>query len=114
MQFFCSRIAIGSFEKPQVEQTLFPQPETKTIQTNFQQGNNSYIGTVDTVIKKGFPDTNYSDDNFLDADKQDNGLPVQSILRFDNIFGSENNQIPYNAQIVSAQLELDTSNGSDI
>ena len=116
-------IAIGTFEEPEVEvePKVEIEPEVKpevevapeTIKTNFQQGANNYIGTIDTFIKEGSPDTNYSNANFLDADAQDDGLEVQSILHFDNIFGSGNSQIPENAQIVSAQLELNIDNGGN-
>ena len=124
-------IAIGSFEEiePDIEPEVEMEPEVEpkvevepdiepkvevepgAIKTNFQQGANNYIGTIDTFIKEGFPDTNYSNANFLDADAQDDGLEVQSILHFDDIFGSDNSQIPENARIVSAQLELNIDNG---
>jgi|GEM_PF-641140 len=74
---------------------------------NFQLGTNGYNSVEDTVLQENTPNRNNANSNSLDVDANGDQGKVQSLLRFDNIFGNRSGQIPQNAQIVSAQLEVD-------
>ena len=45
----------------------------------------------------------------MDVDASGDLGKVESLLRFDDLFGNSSGQIPENAQIVSAQLQIDAS-----
>ena len=87
----------------------------KTFETlTFKQGINGYSGTVDTFIHGGTPDTNNSAATELNVDNEDLGGKVQSLIRFDDIFGSQPGQIAWYDTINSAFLELEvTGSGGD-
>ena len=86
--------------------------DTTISQLTFQQGN-GYTGTVDTYITAGSPSTIHSTANSLNIDGRDRGGAVQSLLRFDNLFGKESGQIDSNGKILSAKLELQVTNHGD-
>jgi len=90
---------------------LNPAQFNFSIDTNlqiisFQQRANNYNGTVDTYLQAAAPDVNNSTATSLNIDASDGGLPVHGLIRFDNIFGTENGQINPNSQIIAASLEL--------
>lgn len=87
-----------------------PNPNPDIVKVTFEQGLNGYAGTVDTFIEEAFPNTDYSNATSLNVDTRDRGGAVQSLLRFDDIFGSQAGQISKDSDIVSARLELDVSN----
>jgi hypothetical protein len=78
----------------------------------FRQGLNGYSGTRDTQLWQETPDTNYGALGTLNADL-DTGAAIgsqagQVLVRFDNLFGFNANQVPTNAVIHSAKLLLHT------
>jgi hypothetical protein len=75
---------------------IYDPPRTAT----FQQGVDGYTGTVDTYIGTGRGNQATSPALIID------GPDVQSLLRFDGIFGPATNQIPTGSTIVSATLTL--------
>ncbi len=82
---------------------------------SFQQGANGYSGTVDTFLQQNVPNTSNATATSLKVDSDDpagTNLVAQALLRFDNLFGSGAGQIPLNATIRSATLQLQVSNGS--
>ncbi len=83
--------------------------------STFQQGIDGYTGTVDTFIDSEDPDENNGDDDdiVIDAPSGNDPFEETALLRFDDIFGDGEGQIPLGAQIVSAALELRTTNGGD-
>jgi hypothetical protein len=87
-----------------------------TVQTaSFQQGASGYAGTVDTFLHQNAPTTNNAAATSLKVDNDDpagTGNDAQALLRFDNLFGSGAGQIPLNATIRSATLQLQVTNGS--
>lgn len=87
-----------------------------TVQTvSFQQGVNGYSGTVDTFLHQNTPTTSNATATSLKVDSDDpagTNLVAQSLLRFDNLLGSSAGQIPLNATIRSATLQLQVTNGS--
>ena len=101
----------------------------KTLNTlSFQDGTDGYGGTVDNLIYSFDPDNDHKDLGFMnvdtdrnrdpdtkvDADFDDGEIrPVQSLIRFDDIFGSELNQIAPDQDIHSAFLELNVTNSGD-
>jgi Bacterial Ig domain/Calcineurin-like phosphoesterase len=81
----------------------------------FQQGLNGYLGTVDTFLHQNTPTTNNGTAASLKVDNDDpsgTGLHAQSLLRFSNLFGNGSGQIPPNATLQSATLQLQVTNGS--
>ncbi|MFO0875987.1 MAG: Ig-like domain-containing protein [Gemmataceae bacterium] len=79
----------------------------------FQQGLNGYSGTVDTSLRQNSPNANNGADQSLKVDSADPGgtsSAVQALLRFENLFGNNPGQIPLNAVLRSATLQLQISN----
>ena len=73
----------------------------------FQQGTNSYTGTLDTFLNQNFTGTAFGNENFVSM--TNSALPafqVQGLLKFENIFGDAPGQIPLGSTINSATLSL--------
>lgn len=81
----------------------------------FQEGVNGYTGTFDTEIVQGQPDAEGSETAVLNPDGSDRGGVVQVLIRFDNLFGTGDGQIPPGEVIESAKLNLNiTGAGTDL
>lgn len=85
-----------------------------TASTSFQTGINGYTGLFDRKIDErgGVNDQNGSEvtQYFLDGYNADNASPDgQALLKFNNIIGNGPGQIPANATILSAELQVSTS-----
>ncbi|XKH61756.1 Ig-like domain-containing protein [Halomonas sediminis] len=95
--------------------TVEAASDEKIIQ--FQQDQDGYAGVADTELHQAQPDASRATATTLEVDSYDsgnvNGSNVQALLRFDNLFGSTNGQIPLGATILSATLELQTTNAGD-
>ena len=79
----------------------------------FQEGTASYTGTEDTFLDGPNPDTSHGADTTIEADLDGfGGLETQTLIRFDSIFGSGPNQIPFGSTINSASLILEVTGGS--
>ncbi|MBP2833128.1 alkaline phosphatase family protein [Aquimarina sp. U1-2] len=75
----------------------------------FQQGLNQYRGTVDTYVRRHERNSSYGSRGTLlvdDADPWWSGRDNQSLLRFQNIIGSAQGQIPNDASIQKATLQV--------
>lgn len=70
----------------------------------FRQGLNGYAGTSDTMLHQGAPTTAAGSGTTMDV--VGGTAAKQSLVKFANIIGTGTNQIPPNAQILSATLEL--------
>ena len=70
----------------------------------FQNGAAAYSGTSDTQIRGATP--NRADGNLpeLNPDGSDDDRPVQALIKFNDIFGSEPDQIPQESSILFASL----------
>lgn len=82
----------------------------------FQQGTGGYLGAVDTQLAQASPETSFADATTLNIDGDDpagSGQDVQTLLRFDALFGSNAGQIPLDATLVSATLRLSVSNAGN-
>ena len=71
---------------------------------SFQQGVSGYRSCVDTFLEEASPGTRRGTATELSVDAEDGGnaLATQVLLRFDDIFGEEDGQIPPGAVIRSA------------
>jgi len=78
---------------------------------SFQQGVNGYAGTIDTMLQQSTPTTTYDTSTKVGTDAGTNAN-VQTLLTFNDIFGTGPGQIPLGATITSATLTLQTTNGS--
>ena len=76
----------------------------------FQYGLNGYTGVVDNHLSYGLPNTPNTDGPILwvDAITTSDNQGSHSLLRFDNIIGTGSGQIPANATVTSATLQLYT------
>lgn len=76
----------------------------QATEISFQEGVNGYSGTIDTEIwalaRKTILDKNPN----ASSDANNDGGESQVVMRFDNIFGSNDRQIPLGSTIVSAKL----------
>ena len=86
--------------------TTVKTPGTQT----FQQGVNGYSGTVDTFLHGAISNQDKSSATSLNIDSYNWGSPVHSLIRFEDIFGSQAGQIALDDTINSAILEIDVSN----
>ena len=79
--------------------------ESGPVTTTFQQGDaNGYAGTVDTYISAAAATTSYGTATTFTVDLSPSEM--QSLLRFNGIFGSNAGQIPAGSTINSATLTL--------
>jgi|GEM_PF-390353 len=81
---------------------------------SFQEGINGYLGTVDTHIRQASPNTSYENaavmvDGEVTSGQRDS---AQGLIRFENIFGDQPWQIPFDGSIASASLVLNVTNAS--
>jgi len=84
------------------------------VTVSFQQGVDSYAGTVDTFIMASDTTTSRGDELWVEWDGEDGGTGLANfgLIRFEDIFGP--GQIPTGSTIVSAQLYYTVNNeGSD-
>ncbi|HFE48461.1 MAG TPA: hypothetical protein ENJ21_04015, partial [Chromatiaceae bacterium] len=74
-----------------------------------------YTGVVDTDIDDTATDANNSAATEVESDLNDGSGDgtVQGLLRFDNLFGNGQNQIPLGARIDTATLTLNVTNTAD-
>ena len=70
----------------------------------FMQGIDGYVDTIDTRIQELNSDLQYGDSNMTGWDGDYYGTEEYALIRFDNIFGASNGQIPVGATIHSATL----------
>lgn len=81
-------------------------------QALFKQGTAGYNGTVDTQIVQASANTAYATASTIGVDRGTNAN-VQVLLRFNDIFGDIESQVPPGAEILSATLTLRTTNTGD-
>ncbi|MFT5526511.1 MAG: hypothetical protein ACI9HK_004488, partial [Pirellulaceae bacterium] len=79
----------------------------------FQQGLDGYEGTVDTYIRGARANRSYGEVASLNVDGRSGRQPVQTLIRFEEIFGGGEGQIPEGAVILSARLDLRISNSGN-
>jgi hypothetical protein len=68
----------------------------------FQEGVNGT--TSDTYLRGASPTTNHGEEIEVSADGADGGFPIDALIMFHGLFGTNPGQIPPTATIVSAQL----------
>jgi hypothetical protein len=78
---------------------------------SFRQGVNGYTGALDTILMQASPSAAFGTATTLSVDFG-TGVEEQTLLAFDNLFGSGAGQIPVDATITSATLTLQTTNSS--
>ena len=84
----------------------------EVVTVSFQNGVDGYTGTFDRTISERLEhNVNGSEvvNDFVDGYAMDSSPDAQRLIRFDNIIGSEPNQIPSGATILSAELIVTTS-----
>ncbi len=75
----------------------------------------TYFGTQETEIYQGAPGAVQGDNQTISVDGSTGGRPAQGLMRFDNIFGPGEGQIPLGSTINSASITLYvTSPGSPV
>jgi hypothetical protein len=79
----------------------------------FQQGLEGYEGTVDTYIRGARANRSYGQIPSLNVDGRSGRQPVHTLIRFEEIFGDAEGQIPEGAIIVSARLDLRVTNSGN-
>ncbi len=87
-----------------------------TRTATFQNGQDGYAGTADTMLQEAAPSADHSATTELNVDTDDppgTGNFVQSLLRFDEIVGTDPGQVPPGATVLSAWLALETTNEGD-
>ncbi|MBB3329553.1 hypothetical protein BDK63_000393 [Halomonas campaniensis] len=89
------------------------EPEPITATSQFQQGQDGYSGVVDTFLYEGQSRANRSSQKTLTVDSEERRGEMQTLIRFENIFGDAAGQIPLGATILSATLELQTTTSGD-
>ncbi len=90
---------------------------TGRVRVLFQEGVDNgfgvYTGTLDTHIDLDNPDTALGENAELLTDfSGSSGLESQTLIRFENIFGDGQGQIPADAVITSASLSFRTTTGA--
>jgi len=90
-------------------------PKDTRVKARFIQGMDGYDGTVDLEIRSSSPDSVFDGADTMTVDMNDGGI-VHGLLRFRNIFGSNDGQVPPDAEIEKAEIRIYTtgSTGEDI
>lgn len=85
---------------------LFPADEDEVVRVSvsFQQGVNGYASTVDTEIWALAPNTILESNPNASSDANNDGGESQVLLRFDEIIGEREGQIPTGSHVVAARL----------
>ncbi len=83
-----------------------PDKSTQTCVAVFQQGLAGYAGTVDTEVWALAGNTILEGNPNASSDANNDGGESQVLLRFDDILGDAKWQVPKNAFIISARLEV--------
>ena len=84
---------------------LLPDGESSA---SFREGVDGYTNAFDTNLRQATPDANYGTENIIwsDANDPNTNNTTECLLRFDNIIGTDTNQVPPGAFIQAAVLEL--------
>ena len=77
----------------------------------FQEGLNGFVGTFDTEIQSPTPDAAPGEDLGITVDLDSGGGPTRGLLRFD-FLGSNPGQVPLGANIISATLTVNQTDGT--
>jgi hypothetical protein len=82
---------------------------------SFQEGVDSYVGTQDTWIRNTEPNNNFNNSEHIEYIRWEVEMQRSDVglLRFDDLFGDDPEQIPPSAEIVMATLEVTVSNEGD-
>jgi len=83
---------------------LFAAAAVADVTVTFQQGVNGYSGTVDTQITKKNLGGSYGTATTLKTNLNGGAINWESLLRFENIIGTDPGQIPPGANIKSASI----------
>lgn len=86
-------------------------PATQSL--TFIQGVDGYKGTVDVEIWALAPTTILHNNPQVTVDESNGGAESQVLMRFDDIFGTKERQIPLGSTIVSARLEVSAFDQGD-
>lgn len=96
----------------QLQVAIRPETERHT----FQQGINGYAGTADTMLRESTPLTDLSlvpTVGVVQANPAAGNGESHGLIRFDGIFGDGPHQLPRDARIVAASLQLQVVNAGD-
>ncbi|WP_049916882.1 DNRLRE domain-containing protein [Halogeometricum pallidum] len=94
----------------------FGSESAESPETAFQQGADGYGGTVDTTLYESDPMTAFGSDETMvvDSDEPPNsGSAAQALLRFDDVVGDGDGQIPAGSTVDAATLVLECVNDGD-
>lgn len=89
---------------------------SETEQVTFRQGVNGYNGTVSTGLREADPETSFGGAQVVTVDEDDpqgSENASQLLLRFDNIVGIRDGQVPPGASVQRAVLTVETVDGGD-
>ncbi|WP_336135401.1 DNRLRE domain-containing protein [Natronomonas amylolytica] len=78
---------------------------------DFRQGVDGYAGTVDTNLVEKDPETSFETASTITVDAkepQDTQNRAQALVRFDDVFGSGETQVPPSSTITNATLSVET------
>ena len=85
-------------------------PTTTAAAATLRQGVNGYAGAVDTRLNQAAPTTAYGAATSITTGGASGSTnKSQALLRFDGLIGTGANQIPANAIIVSAEVQLNVN-----
>ncbi|NLX03821.1 MAG: DNRLRE domain-containing protein [Phycisphaerae bacterium] len=90
--------------------TVIVEMDPSLSQVVFQNGRTGYSGTSDTELRQAAPDTSQASATGMTVDADDGGGKTQGLIRFDDLFGSDEGQVPYGSDIALARLILDITN----
>jgi len=107
IKFNCSAVD----DKNLLNATLYFKTKT-IIKTLYFREDGTFINkTEDTQLNADSPNTNYGSLGNINVDRQN--PHAHGVIKFPNIFGNTENQIPLGAKILSANLTLSISNSGN-
>ncbi len=108
------RLHVERLEDKLVLATIVFQQDAEVTINGIASGS-TYTGTEDAELREEFADSNFEDAAGINIDGNDGGFVNQGLTQFQDIFGNGPGQIPTDATITNATLELAIFDpGSDV
>ena len=111
--FTLSTLSVLALSAVHAEETGDSSPAEATKTFEFQQGINGYKGTIDSEIWALAPTTLLDKNSNASTDANNDGGESQVVMRFDDVFGDKENQVPPGSSVVSAKLVVSAFDQGD-
>jgi hypothetical protein len=93
------------------DETMVTTSKDPRLKAVFQEGLNGYAGTIDLELRNAQPDTVFDGATSVSVDQDDGGV-VDALIRFKNVIGDDEGQVPPDAIVTGASIRFMTSSST--